>query len=163
MEGQREPHGGWRMERHWYLARAGQVYGPIPEWQLFQSAAAGQVFATDWLNPVGQPGWWPATAIPGLLPPMPVWQPGPPQPALVPATVVPEEPANPFTGLETPADFQARMHEKAQAASEGSLSNAFEGLVDGLSQADAKSVADTAKTVRKIANALSDWLGGADD
>jgi|GEM_PF-4379655 len=56
------------MERHWYLARNGQVFGPVTDAQLMQSVAAGRILPTDQLNIAGEQNWWLASAIPGLLP-----------------------------------------------------------------------------------------------
>ena len=56
------------MSRQWYLSRSGQVFGPVTDAQLAESAAAGRILPTDQLNVAGEPNWWPATAIPGLLP-----------------------------------------------------------------------------------------------
>ena len=56
------------MDRQWYLLRDGQVFGPVTDAQLAQSAAAGRVFPTDQLNVAGQPDWFAASAVPGLLP-----------------------------------------------------------------------------------------------
>ncbi len=69
------------MERLWYLARDGQIFGPVNDTQLSQAATTGRVLPTDQLNIAGQPNWWLASAIPGLLP-------VPAEPALIPATVV---------------------------------------------------------------------------
>ena len=78
------------MERQWYLSRGGQVFGPVTDTQLRQSAAAGMVAPTDMLNPVGDPNWWAASAIPGLLPvaaALPVAAPAPkPEPRTVRVT-----------------------------------------------------------------------------
>lgn len=57
------------MDRQWYLSRNGQVFGPVTDAQLAESARAGRIFPTDQLNLVGQPHWWAASAVPGLLPP----------------------------------------------------------------------------------------------
>lgn len=56
------------MERHWYLARNGQVFGPVTDAQLVESAGAGRILPTDQLNIAGEPNWWLASAVPGLLP-----------------------------------------------------------------------------------------------
>lgn len=76
------------MSRLWYLSRGGQVFGPVTDAQLSESAATGRILPTDQLNVAGQPNWWPTTAIPGLLPapnPIPA-----PIPAPVPAAAQPE-------------------------------------------------------------------------
>lgn len=70
------------MDRQWYLSRNGQVFGPVTDAQLAESARTGRVFPTDQLNIAGQPNWWAAGAIPGLLPPpAPVANPFAPAPA----------------------------------------------------------------------------------
>jgi hypothetical protein len=77
------------VERQWYLSRNGHVFGPVTDETLAQSAATGRILPTDQLNVAGQPDWWLASAIPGLLPV--------PQPALVP---VPVNPAPKASALE---------------------------------------------------------------
>jgi GYF domain 2 len=59
------------MERQWYQSRDGKVFGPVTDTQLAQAVAAGRVLPTDMMNLAGQPNWWPANAIPGLLPQQP--------------------------------------------------------------------------------------------
>ena len=66
------------MQRHWYLSRGGQVFGPVTDEQLAQAATAGRIDATDLINVAGEPEWRPASEIPGLLP-------AAPQPAKPPA------------------------------------------------------------------------------
>lgn len=141
------------MERWWYLARAGHVYGPIPDSYLWPSAAAGQVYPTDQLALVGQPVWWPASSIPGLFPH--AWQPAP-VPAAVP---YPTGPVNAFAGLESPEEFHARMSRQAEAAANDPAANVFESLADGAASVDPRSAADAARAVRTIADALGDWFG----
>jgi hypothetical protein len=77
------------MNRLWYLSRNGQVFGPVTDAQLMQSAAAGHVLPTDQLNLAGQPTWWPATSVPGLLNPLPAPIPAPVGANPAVATVVP--------------------------------------------------------------------------
>lgn len=72
------------MNRVWYLSRNGHVFGPVTDEQLAQSVAEGRVFPTDQLNIAGQPHWWAASAIPGLLPPSAPTQ----EPELVPAAEI---------------------------------------------------------------------------
>jgi hypothetical protein len=67
------------MERQWYLSRDGKVFGPVTDAQLLQSAAAGQILPTDWLNVAGDPHWHLASAIQGLLPTTQVSAPTQPQ------------------------------------------------------------------------------------
>jgi ribosomal protein S27E len=59
------------MERQWYLSRDGQVFGPVNDAQLLQTAAAGRIQPTDLLNVAGEANWHMASAIPGLLPAAP--------------------------------------------------------------------------------------------
>lgn len=59
------------MDRQWYLSRDGQVFGPVTDAQLAQSAAAGRILPTDQLNIAGQPNWLLASTVPGLFPTAP--------------------------------------------------------------------------------------------
>jgi hypothetical protein len=80
------------MQRHWYLARAGQVFGPVSDEQLAQSVRDGRVLPDDQLNIAGQPNWWRAADIPGLLPaPAPTAAQEPVMADLIPAEVVEPE------------------------------------------------------------------------
>lgn len=74
------------MPRMWYLSRDSQVFGPVTDEQLAQSAAAGRILPTDQLNVAGEPNWLLASAIPGLFP-----APAPPPP-LAPVPVPAPEP-----------------------------------------------------------------------
>jgi hypothetical protein len=80
------------MERLWYLARDGEVFGPVTDAQLAEAVAEGRVLPTDQLNVAGEPDWRIATGVPGLLP---APSPPPDEAELIPAEVVevvPEEP-----------------------------------------------------------------------
>lgn len=57
------------MNRHWYLSRAGQVFGPVNDAQLAEGVAMGRVLPTDSLNEAGQPHWLAAGTISWLFPP----------------------------------------------------------------------------------------------
>jgi hypothetical protein len=65
------------MERQWYLARDGKVFGPVTDAQLAEAVAGGRVLPTDQLNVAGHPDWRLATDVPGLLPAAPEPVPAP--------------------------------------------------------------------------------------
>jgi hypothetical protein len=121
------------MERQWYLSRDGQVFGPIPDAQMLQSAAQGQVLPTDLVAVMGDQTWWPATSIPNLLP-------APAEVEVEVEVIAPVQPAaeaNPFANLESAEEFQTRMQKRVADAYTGTsgqdpIPGVAAGVVAGL-------------------------------